>query len=387
LSDREIVIATSGDLMAALAGPDEAVIIATVKAIAADPERAASLCSGDGIDLFRELSRLYDRAPSQKHHAAYLFALLHLEDSRCLDLARRAFLEEKDVDTILLSARYLDRLPEGERVALLVPVVMGKELPVKVRAAANLLADCPNLPREAALRVALTTDHDCPLPELCADTVDAWQKELTGPYALTARRRLKAAGPGIMARLLSFREQLSPDILVWALRQLPEAECLSNSTGIQNIIPDARGEMLVAALECLERVPAVFKEERRISQFYTHPRAAVRKAAFLAGTGRLDWSAALGGEPDDTVRLAIVTRIGRLKDKSAVGQLLPLLEDRNWRIRSRVARTLADLFPESLDGLCHTLRFGSDTARAASIRALQILGLEDKIKEVLEGDS
>ena len=77
---KQIAVATSQDLLAALNHPEITVRAATIKAIAADPKKASSLCAAEGVDLFAELSFLCDATPEAGLRAGYVLALLQAGD-------------------------------------------------------------------------------------------------------------------------------------------------------------------------------------------------------------------------------------------------------------------------------------------------------------------
>lgn len=380
---KQIAVATSQDLLAALNHPEITVRAATIKAVAADPKKASSLCAAEGVDLFAELSVLCDATQEAGLRAGYVLALLQLGDERGMEFAKEAFLASDDAKITLLTAEQIARLPEQDRIAFLTPVLMAAECPTKSRAAANLLAGGRNLTPEIALRIALLTDHRVSVPLLASETFDAWLAELQGPYALTARKLLQKKNPDGAIALLSFWDRLPEPIRLWVLREMAHQGMEDQGRRLRDIVCSADGEVLLYALRCLGKSTGAEGDEDLLQPLYGHENPAVRGAALQAGTTRLDWKAILKREESDEVRLAVIDRIVKSVDTEAIPLLTQLAEDQNWRIRARVTKALTAFSPHSLPALLDLMRHENENARTSAIQAMRLLGLEEQLKEAL----
>lgn len=380
---KQIAVATSQDLLAALKHPEITVRAATIKAIAADPKKASSLCAADGVDLFAELAALCDATAEAGLRAGYVLALLQLGDERGMEFAKKAFLASDDAKITLLTAEQIARLPEQDRIAFLTPVLMAAECPTKSRAAANLLAGCRNLTPEITLRIALLTDHRVSVPLLAIETFDTWLAELQGPYALTARKLLKKNNPDGAIALLSFWDRLPEPLQLWVLREMAHQGMEDQGRRLRDIVCSADGEVLLFALRCLGKSPRVEGDEDLLQPFYGHENPSVRGAALEAGTTRLNWQAILEREESDEVRLAVIARIEKSADTEAIPLLARLAEDQNWRIRARVTKVLTTFSPYSIPALLDLLKNENENARSVAVQALRVLGLEEQLKEAL----
>lgn len=380
---KQIAVATAQDLLAALKHPEITVCAATIKAIAADPKKASSLCAAEGVDLFAELAALCDATAEAGLRAGYVLALLQLDDERCMDFAKEAFLASDDAKITLLTAEQIARLPEQDRIAFLTPVLMAAECPTKSRAAANLLAGCRNLTPEITLRIALLTDHRVSVPLLAIETFDTWLAELQGPYALTARKLLQKHNPDGAIALLSFWDRLPEPLQLWVLREMAHQGMEDQGRRLRDIVCSADGEVLLYALRCLGKSPRVEGEEDLLQPLYGHENPAVRGAALQAGTTRLNWQAVLEREESDEVRLAVIARIEKSADTEAIPLLARLAEDQNWRIRARVTKVLTTFSPYSIPALLDLLKNENENARSVAVQALRVLGLEEQLIEAL----
>ncbi len=380
---KKVGIATSQDLLAALNHEEMSVRAATIKAVAADPQKARSVCAADGVDLFAELKSLCDATPEAGLRAGYVLALLQLNDERCMDFAKEAFLASDDAKMTLLTAEWIARLPELERIEFLTPVLMAADCPTRSRAAANLLAGCRNLLPDIALRIALLSDHQVAVPPLDEETLDAWLVELQGPYPLTARKLLKKTNRNGPAALLQFWERLPEPIQVWVLREMVHKGAEDQGRRIRDIVFSSDGQVLLCALRCLQKCDAAEGDEDLLQPLYRHENPAVRAAALQGGITRLNWKTVLEREESEEVRLAVIDRIEKSVDTDAIPHLARLVEDQGWRIRARATNALAAFAPQSLPVLHDLLGHENENVRASAIQALKVMGEEERLEEAL----
>lgn len=373
---KQISIATAQELLAALSHEQMSIRAATLKAVAADPAKALSVCVAAGVDLFTELSARCAAAQEAGLRAGYVLALLQLDDERVMEFAKDAFLASEDAKMTLLTAEQIARLPEQERIEFLTPVLMAAGCPTKSRAAANLLAGCRNLAPKFFLRVMLLSDHQVRVPPLDEGTLDDWLAELQGPYSLTARKMLKKSQRDGAVTLLAFWKRLPEPIQVWVLQEMARANVADQGRRIRDIIRSTDGEVLLCALRCMLKSSVAEDDEALLKPFYQHQNPAIRGAALQAGALRLNWEALLEKEDSHEVRLAVINRIEKSVDTDAIPLLAQLAEDQNWRVRARVTKVLTAFAPQSLPVLHALVKHERDQVRAVAIQALRVLGQE-----------
>lgn len=383
---KQVDIATPEDLLEALKSPNAVMRAATLRAIIANPEKAASLGTGSGFDLFQELLQLCEATHEDSMRAGHVKALLHLDDERSLEFAKQEFLATDTTDIILLTAKTLARLPADEREALLGPVVMGSPNQTKSRAAANLLAHCRDLPTRLALRVAILSDHPVEIAPLSDETLAAWLEELQGPYPFKTRKILLAKEDGSFSVLLAHWGKLPAPARLWAFQEAVREDPTPHVPLIRKVLQEGeeRDEILRAALEAVPYLGRNVTDERMISPFYQHDDPAIRAAAIHAGQSVLDWTSRLEREPSDKGRAAIASRIGRCGRPEDASLLSSLLEDPNWRVRAAATNALVALAPASLTLLKNLLTHPKPVVQASAVQALNKLGKGEVVRAWLE---
>ena len=381
---KEINIASAEGFKKALRHPDASTRTAILRAIMKDPDKALSVGKESCFDLVDELITLCEKTCDISVRSGYVHALLNLDDERCIDFAKQEFLATDDSDIILLAAGKLAKLSSPEGIAFLSPVISDTKNYTKSRAAANLLAHHQDLSTKIALRVAMLSDHNAKIPSLNMENLPDWLDELQGPYPYKTRRMLLNKSDNSFTLLLSFFDRLPHEIRLWAFQEAVGTDPGKNAELIKKVISqEEEMELLVSALEALQHLPPEELDEKTIAPYYRHKDAAVRSAAINAGVTVLDWNSLLKSEVSDTARLAIIARIGKCKRIEDGEFLASLLEDKNWRIRSRATGSLVSLAPASLPILQRSLSHSNDLVKASAVKALKELGMDDWIEEYL----
>ncbi len=301
-----------------------------------------------------------------------------------MEFAQKEFLATDDSRVILLTAKEIAKLPRQERVRFLAPVLQAGGQQTKTRAAANLLADCGNLIPELAIRIAMLSDHKGAAPPVNSQTVDSWIAELQGPYSLSAFKLLQEISPAGTSPLMPFWQLLPDPVLIKILRESSKQPCKEEGERVRAIIRTATGEVLLWALKCLQQLPPRDDDRDIIDPLCRHEDPAIRAVAINSGTTRLDWATILDSEPNEEVRLSIISRIQRSQDTAAIRLLVPLIQDSSWRIRARATTALVALTPKSLEWLREMLSHPEDCVRASACQALNALGQEELIREAFK---
>ena len=381
---KQVTISSTRELLEALKNPNAALRTATLRAIAEHPAEAFSMAERSGCDLIQELIQLCETTDCDSIRTSYVYTLLNLDDDRVVQFAKQEFMSTDNSDIIVLAASKLAKLPEPDRIALLAPVVMAVENQVKSRAAANLLAHCQHLATQLALRVEVLSDHHVEITSLNDDNLSDWLDALQGAYPIRTRKLLIAKKDGSFSNLLSCWNRLPAPIRLWAFKEAVKVDASEYKLLIQNILKkEEDSALLVAALESLRNFASGEVEEQLISVFYHHTDPAIRAAAISAGQTALDWHAMLENESSDSVRVAIITRIGQCKSLNELNLLADLLNDTSWRVRAAVTNAMVALAPASLMTLQRLLPHQNPVVRVAVVQALKRLGQDEWLEAQL----
>lgn len=380
----QIHIHCTADLVAAVRGDDEMVRVAVLRAIAANPAMALGYGPEDGRDLIDELLGLVEDTAPSATRATIAHTLLSIPEPRVVAFAAREFGTATDAAVVVQAGQRLATLPDAERVALLSPIVLEPGRPVHSRVAANLLARVDGLAPEVAVRVALLSDHAVLPPAVTAATEAAWLAELAGPYPSRTRDALTSLGAPALDHLFSIWDRLDETAREWVLLQGAELDRPAAAARIRGILGDADQErLLLLALECLPLLRAPALPPTALTRFHLHPLPAVRAAAIRAGSLPIDWSTALYLETVPEVRLALLERLAEVAAGEHLPLLVRLLEDGDWRVRSRVTEILVGLGEAAAPALRAVLAGGGANARVAAAQALVQLGKELWLEEDL----
>ncbi len=375
--DLTLEIASRQDLARALRSPDAAVHTAVLQSINSMIDQALAAGKQLNQEVLDELYLRYQELEGCPDRTWYTFLLLRLDGRQSLEVARQEFIATENDKILLLAAAKISQLPAEQRVALLSPCVTDPSNAMRCRAAANMLDDClEHLSPSVALRAAIISDHELPLPPLTAHTIDAWLTELDGPYPRSAREALIQKGNEALEAMLALWERLPATVRIWVLHTGVERK-------VPGIVPRLRetikhnesAELLRVALESLKVLH--IEDEDLVAPLYSHKIASVRAAAIAAGSASVDWSIELFAESADEVRLAIIERIGRCGAADDVAHLLCLLKAKNWRIRARATDALVALAPASLAPLRRALGDSDEQVRVAAAQGLYRLRKEE----------
>lgn len=384
---RRVTIDSFDALLCGLRHVDPAVRHAVLRAVSSAPVAALAYRSSNGRDVVDELLALVDETSGAVEHPLVLSTLLRFDDARVIPTALAVFETGRDERLALIAAARLARLDPVERRASLTPIVMQEARPNRARAAANLLADLvPDqhededdaLPLDVALRITLLSDHDLPVPPLTNATRWAWQRELVGPRQRSARAVLERADDVDHEPLWCAWDTLEPTIRSWLLERAIAAPTAAGLSRTRALIDAARLDdrddahevrlslrALMAAAESVEEVCGK-ADEGRLALLIAHPDASVRAAAIAAGAPLGDTRDLLRRDHALPVRLAVAARLYARGDDDAVDQLLQMLDDEPWQVRSRAASALGHLGARARPGLERVFLTGSERARVAA---------------------
>ncbi|RJP83092.1 MAG: hypothetical protein C4522_01660 [Desulfobacteraceae bacterium] len=314
----------------------------------------------------------------------YAYLLLRLPNPYRIEVAKKEFVGTRNNKILLLAAAQMARLPEPERIAFLSPLVMDASNAARCRAAANLLDDCfGRLDTGVALRTALISDHELPLPALNTETLEFWLQELRGPYPSSTEKALLRLGTGALEFLLTTWRELPPPVRIWVMCAAAERNLAPLGHRLKETLRDCSDvELLVAALECSKALS--LGDERLLVPLYDHPHPSVRAAAIAAGHARPDWAERFATEESEPVRLAILDQVGCQSDVGSMEFLMCCLRDPSWRVRARATEALVARAPASLEPLRAALGDVDERVKVAAAKGLYRLGREDWISADLQ---
>ena len=373
----------------ALAHPDAKVRHGVLTAVRERPGEAAALPADADGDLETALLRAHEQAPSLHERALATAALIALPGLRAARAAAQVVARERDARLMLQAAARVAELPKQERAEALLPLLDASHPPTRRRAAANLLADVDDLKPEAALRVALLSDHPVAPPALTRTTLAAWLEVLTGDLRDRAWDLARRGGPDALDLLLGAWSELPREgrdrLLTWAA----EAPTHAAARHVRRLVAQAADESeRVLALNALARIrngghdadgaaspdPS---DARLLAPLLLHDRDDVRAAAIHAWRGPLpdppSPSVRLAREPSAMVRKALVARLSDAPatgEQRAIGALAIALRDVDWRVRSRATDALAALGAAGLAALREAQDDPSADVRMAAARGL-----------------
>jgi hypothetical protein len=328
------------------------------------------------IDLLHER---YETTEDKDERTWCACLLFQVDDDRKYVVAEQEFFAQDDNAVLVLCADTIAPLPPSRRVALLADAVADGGSATRQRLAANLLSDCTALlSPEKALRVAILSDHNLPIEEVSADTLNLWIGELSGPYRLSVRRILGAKPPSSIVVLIENWRKLPADVATWGIAQVVRKKIPATRRILREILETGEDvAVLKCALNALTQFPIADRDDRALETLLRHEERSVRAAALAAGRTALPWGEWLDEGVSDEERLAVLCRIARYRHEGALSHLSPLLQDRNWKIRARATDALVSLAPDSLKVLQVHLASDNPEAKASAVQALQRLGHDD----------
>ena len=309
----------------------------------------------------------------------YAYLLLHLSNKHSIEVAKKELLSTKNNKILLLAATHIARLPEEERIIFLSPLVMDASNAARCRAAANMLDDClDRLNPEIALRSAIISDHELPLPTMNADTLSIWLSELQGPYLNSTEKALLQLGNEALEFMLMSWHKLPRSVRTWLMRTASKRNMAMVKQKLKETLKNSQDtDLLVTALGCIPSLK--LDAEALISSLYDHSDPLIRSAAITAGNTNSNWVDRFVAEESENVRLAILDQISRLHNVDYIGFLVHCLKDHNWRVRARATDALVVLAPASLEPLRKALNDANEHVKVAAAKGLYRLGKEDWI--------
>jgi hypothetical protein len=366
---KKLVINSAEDLLAALDSGNASVVVAVLRAIALDPQKALSY--GNGCDLATILKKRFLAARGNVFKTGYLAAMVAIDAPDYLDAYKIGFFMHDCPEVMLASASKLAERPEGEVRDFLTTALFNDAMPKQAQLAANIMSRFAELGTREAIRVALLANReDVALPALSGETLPAWIAELCGSLREDAMRLLEddAGETGfrfLKARWLDLPLHVRAWVLEWGARShpVPVLDLLADglNTGTR--------ELMLAALSGLASLPEFAKHlNDRITRLVHSDDRDMRIAALKAMPETTE--AMVRDSAHDTESLLIALR--KLPPRQDHQQLLfELLGNERWEVRSAATQKLMALAPAAAD---HALGiYNSDLAPGTQVALSRIL--------------
>lgn len=315
--------------------------------------------------------------------------LLNSSNPHQLQIAREMMQHSQQRNLLLLAAQTLSHASVQQRIDWLSPLLHPQYSKLQQRLAANLLSDCTEqLEPALALNVALRSDHALALPPLNPQNLSLWVTQLCGHYRLNVRHILLKRQPQGLKVLLQHWRNLPEELLAWVIQQASKARLKDASKRLAEIIAESRQPRLrCQALQAIAKFPAATLEQALLENLYRHEDPKLCAAALQLGEQVLEATIWLDPHQDEEIRLAMLTRLQRLKQQQSVVEVAELLSDPSRKIRAAASQTLIALAPESEPLLQQKLQHPQAETRIAAARALMALGKEQWLLSCLEANA
>jgi HEAT repeat protein len=387
-----IRIRTAQELFGALRSPDLGMRMMVLRAIAANPDQTLAFGTFEGRDVIDALLDQAETARGYSDWLAVVGALAGFRDARVVPFFQHILATATEPQLIFVAAERLSREPAEALQAFLTPLLMQNESPARARAAADLLATCPDLSDGETLRVALLTSAEDArqAPPIHGQTAALWLAELEGAYRAEARDALEAQGEAAFLFLRERWDTLSEAnrgwLLGWGARDWPHRIEELLAAGLEGGSED----VTLAALECLPALgaDAAPRFSSSLARLARHPDVALRRAAIEAGADGVDWLAAIATETDPDLRRTCVRRLAQEEDEGALPTLIHLLQDADWEMGAAAAEALIGIGEPVLESVKPLVHHSNTAARTGAVQVLLALGQEAWLeRELLAGDA
>jgi HEAT repeat protein len=333
---QQVRLDSAEGFFAALRSPDVVVRLSVLQAVAKSPRLALAFGKLHGQDVVDELIHQAYQKQGYTYLAVLVETLGAFDDPRVTTYFKKLLTTWDRPEMLSMVVGRLSREPLTEVESTALTLLKQERSPAHIRAAADLLLRSGNLDDAQRIRVTVANSRQMDLGVPCDyATVDAWMRELHGPFASDARVVLESRGEAAFETLLARWSGLTPDDKVWMLawaRMVPVAAFGALRLGLE----DSRDVRLAAlrAVGDIEGAAAAFRD--RLVALAESEDDEIRFAAIQAGAP-VDAEAELARAETPEQILAIVNRA------TSAPVLAGLLEHDHWSVRAAAARALVRL--------------------------------------------
>lgn len=371
----ELTIASVEGLFSALRSSELRVRLSVLVAISKAPAKALSYGRWDGRDLIDEMLAQLETAVDGTYRMTLLGTLASYDDRRVTDAFQRTFRAPKKAAEAAICASYLSSDdPDAVRTFFL-PFLDGSSRTAQARLAADALGRLGGLSPEMSVRVAVLSGEALQVPPLDAQTEATWWDALRGPSQVRAMALIESLGPAAFARLCEKWSELTTPVKVWMLRWGAKFQPEGFAELLQSALAEDLDETTLAALNAIADRPDLGEAVRAaVTRLVVHSDPKLRAAALRAGGEVADVRSSLASESELEVRLLLIRRLVPALGAAALTDLIALLQDRRWQVRSAATTELTSLGAAAADAVQPLLDHDDVGVRAAAVQVLEGLG-------------
>lgn len=371
----KLSIASAGDLFTALRSDALGVRLSVFSAISKAPEKALAYGPYNGRDLLDEMFEQLTAARDHNHRLALLVALSAFKDPRVEEGLKVVFRTSTHAREAAVCAARLCGGSGSEVKAFFLPFLEDNAPQPQARLAADVLSRFDDHSPENRVRVAVLSSEVFPIPGLDDQTEAAWLKALHGPFSHRAMGQIETLGCEAFVRLRERWDEFMPELKAWLLKwgcREHQAHAVELCLKALDEGPD---ELRLAALQGIAGMgPAAVMFRKIVTKFFDHTDRAMRLAALRAGADVPDARGKLSREEDMEVRLLLIPLLAVSYGAGAVPDLVELLHDENWRIRSAAVAALISLGEAAAGAVENLAGYDSATVCAAAVQVLRGIG-------------
>lgn len=362
--------------------------LATLKAIAQAPEKALLFGSYQGRDAIDELSYQLTVSPNISLRCSLFAALVAFDDPRVTVCARNIFASDKEPFLVVAAARRLRLEPEKTVIAYFERFLYDAPTSLHAKEAGRAVMLCPAIEDQVKLRAALLAgDEALSPPPLTPDTFALWKVELEGPLADKANGFLITQGKSAFDTLKDQWHTLSDSNRIWILNWGAETFPAESVALVLQALGAESEQVVTAGLVAIAThygdCKRLFKDVLDKFSIETRGSAFVH-AAIRAGVPIGNQWSQLYLHGDMPTKIALIERMGEEKASGRTEQLLSLLEDDNWRIRSVARDALIRCGDISVNQLSLLAQSEKPFLKSAAVQILLQMGEDDLLHKIVK---
>ena len=372
----KLKVSSARDLFESLRADSIGVRLSVLAAISRAPKKALSYGPFEGRDLLTEMIGQLEKTGIRLLRRSILVALAVFDDARVLETMENSFHNSNDAQEATICARRLAAMPLEEVKKFFIPYLAPGAPVNQARCAASILGRLNGHPPAHSIRIAVLTDGPFDTPPVNESTEKYWLKELGGPWADKAQVLLETLGEPAYNYLAGCWSDLSVDIKIrmldWGARARYERTISLCRQALDEGGPE---EVDLAALKTAAalKAPTTLTEFRATELYYAGTRPDIKAAALRAGANVTDIRLELAKETETNIRLGLIARMTEVYGQEAIGDLVGLFEDKDWRVRSGAVNALISLGPSAAGAVKKLRTHANPAIRAAAEQVLTAL--------------
>jgi hypothetical protein len=376
MADRvNLRIRTAKDIIDALRSPDASIRFSMLRAIARNPEKAASYGAFNGQDMIDELCSQMEHSNEGPLRAIILGTLSLYRDPRITRLFKNEISRSGNAEIITMAARYLSTDAEDDARNILSSLLLQNNSPTHAQITAGVMTSIGSLSVQEKIRIALLNNADMMPPALNDETEMLWALELCGPYRTRAQNLIEAQGEAAFLYLKNKWARLNERDKEWLLKWGAVQNPAYTVDLILSALDSKSDGLVLASLDAISffgEAGSIFKNHT--GRFLTSPNSAVRLAACRAGATGVDWEACLAREEDTAVKIEMLMRLTEEKGSVAAPVLIKILEEGDARLRSAAAAALQTIGRDVVDMMKPLMKHANQGVRVAAAQVLIAAG-------------